>query len=87
MSLIIIVLLVILLFGGGGYYGYRSGYYGGRSYGGGLGLVLLVLLVLFMFGGFGGPYRMYAPAPSVCRPRIWSCGVTEVRPGLAVSSR
>jgi hypothetical protein len=57
MSLILIVLLACLLFSGGGFYGYRSGYYGGRSFGGGLGLVLLVLLALFVFGGFGGYYH------------------------------
>jgi len=31
MSLILIIVVLLLLFGGGGFYGYRSGYYGGRG--------------------------------------------------------
>ena len=36
MGLILLIIVLFLLFGGGGYYGYRSGYYGGAHYGGGL---------------------------------------------------
>ena len=53
MGLILLILIIVLLFGGGGYYGYRSGYYGGRHYGGGLGLILLVVIILLLFGGGG----------------------------------
>src|SRR5580700_10394923 len=41
MGLLLLILIIFLLFGGGGYYGYRSGYYGGAHYGGGLTLVLV----------------------------------------------
>jgi hypothetical protein len=53
MGLILLILIIILLFGGGGYYGYRSGYYGGRHYGGGLGLILLIVILFLLFGGGG----------------------------------
>ncbi len=53
MGLILLIVIILLLFGGGGYYGYRSGYYGGRHYGGGLGLVLLIIILLLLFGGGG----------------------------------
>jgi hypothetical protein len=53
MGLILLILIIVLLFGGGGYYGYRSGYYGGRHYGGGLGLILLIVILLLLFGGGG----------------------------------
>jgi hypothetical protein len=33
------------------YYGCRSGYYGGRGFGDGLGLIVLVLIVFMLFGG------------------------------------
>src|ERR687885_2325520 len=51
MSLILIVVLLLLLFGGGGFYGYRSGYYGGRGFGGILGLLVVVLLLYLILGG------------------------------------
>ena len=53
MGLILLILIIVLLFGGGGYYGYRSGYYGGRHYGGGLGLILLIVILFLLFGGGG----------------------------------
>ena len=34
MGHILLILVLTFLFAGGGYYGYRSGYYGGRGYGG-----------------------------------------------------
>ncbi|HLZ67284.1 MAG TPA: DUF3309 family protein [Aliidongia sp.] len=48
-TILIIVLLILLLGGGGGYYGYSR--YGGRGFGGALGLVLIILVVLWLFGG------------------------------------
>jgi hypothetical protein len=39
MSIILIVVVLVLLFGGGGFYGHRQGYYGGRGFGGILGLL------------------------------------------------
>jgi hypothetical protein len=57
MSLILIIVLLLLLGGGGGFYGYRSGYYGGRGFGGILGLLVLVLILYMVFGGGGGMYR------------------------------
>ena len=53
MSLVPTIVVLLLLFGGGVFYGYRSGYHGGRDFGGILGL--LVLLVLYLI--FGGGYR------------------------------
>src|ERR1700685_762896 len=52
MGLLLLLLIIFLLFGGGGYYGYRSGYYGGAHYGGGVGLIVLVLLLFLPFGAF-----------------------------------
>ena len=46
MSLILIIVLLLLLFGGGGFYGYRSGHYGGRGFGGILGLLVLLLVLI-----------------------------------------
>jgi hypothetical protein len=51
MGLLLLILVIFLLFGGGGYYGYRSGYYGGAHYGGGLGLIVLILVLFLLFGG------------------------------------
>jgi hypothetical protein len=53
MGLILLILVVLLLFGGGGFYGYRSGYYGGAHYGGGLGLIVLIVVLFLVFGGGG----------------------------------
>jgi hypothetical protein len=53
MGLILLILIILFLFGGGGYYGYRSGYYGGAHYGGGLGLVVLIIILFLLFGGGG----------------------------------
>jgi hypothetical protein len=55
MSLIILIIILLLLFGGGGgYYGYRSGYYGGRGHSLIWVLVVIVILVLLLgHGGFG----------------------------------
>ena len=53
MGLILLILVILLLFGGGGFYGYRSGYYGGAHYGGGLGLILLIIILFLVFGGGG----------------------------------
>lgn len=55
MGLILLILIILFLFGGGGYYGYRSGYYRGSHYGGGLGLVVLIIVLFLLFGGLGGP--------------------------------
>ena len=41
----------------GANYGYRSGYYGGRHYGGGLTLVVVIIVLFMLFGGHGGYYR------------------------------
>lgn len=49
--MIILIIVVLLLFGGGGYWGYRGGYYGGRGFGGILGLLLIVLILFLLFGG------------------------------------
>jgi hypothetical protein len=46
MGLIVLLILILLLFGGGGFYGYRPGYYGGRGFGGLLGLILIVVVYL-----------------------------------------
>jgi len=51
MSLILLIIVLFLLFGGGGYYGYNRGYYGGRGFGGGLGLIVLLLVLFLLFGG------------------------------------
>ena len=56
MGLIVRILIILFLFGGSGYYGYRSGYYGGAHYGGGLSLVLLILILFLLFGGFRSRY-------------------------------
>jgi hypothetical protein len=56
MGLILLVVILFLLFGGGGYYGYRSGYYGGRGFGGGLTLVVVIIVLFLLFGG-GGYYH------------------------------
>src|SRR5271170_545108 len=56
MGLLLLILVIFLLFGGGGYYGYRSGYYGGAHYGGGLGLIVLILVLFLLFGGVGHHY-------------------------------
>jgi hypothetical protein len=53
MGLILLIVIILLLFGGGGFYGYRSGYYGGAHYGGGLGLVVLIIILFLLFGGVG----------------------------------
>jgi hypothetical protein len=50
MGLILLILVILFLFGGGGYYGYRSGYYGGRGFGGSLGLVVLIIVLVLLFG-------------------------------------
>ena len=50
MSLLLLIVILFVLFGGGGWYGYRSGYYGGRGMGL-LGVVLIVLLVAALVGG------------------------------------
>ena len=50
--LLLIILLVLLFGGGGGFYGYRSGYYGGR----GIGLVGVLLIVLVVFLAMGGSF-------------------------------
>lgn len=57
MGLLILLLIIFLLFGGGGYYGYRSGYYGGAHFGGGLTLVLVIIVLFLLFGG--GSYYHY----------------------------
>jgi hypothetical protein len=50
MSTVLIVVLVALLLGGGpGYYGCKR--YGGRGFGGAMGMVLIVLFVFWFFGG------------------------------------
>ncbi len=51
MGLILLILIILFLFGGGGYYGYRSGYYGGRGFGGGLGLIVVIVVLFLLFGG------------------------------------
>jgi len=51
MSLILLIVVFFVLFGGGGYYGYNRGYYGGRGFGGGLGLLVLLLVLFVIFGG------------------------------------
>src|SRR4051812_11238118 len=57
MSLILIIVVLLLLFGGGGFYGYRSGYYGGRGFGGIIGLLVLLLILYLIFGGgYRGAY-------------------------------
>ena len=38
-------------------YGYRSGYYGQRGFGGLIGLLVIVLLLLYFFGGIGSGLR------------------------------
>ena len=43
--MLVLILILILLFGGGGFYGYRSGYYGGR----GLSLSGVVVICLFVW--------------------------------------
>ncbi len=52
MSLLLLIVLLFVLFGGGGYYGYRREYYGGRGFGGLLGVAVIVCLVIFVLGGF-----------------------------------
>ena len=51
MTIIPLIIVLFLLFGGGGYYGYNRGYYGGRGFGGGLGLLVLLLILFTVFGG------------------------------------
>jgi hypothetical protein len=53
MGLILLIVILFLLFGGGGYYGYRSGYYGGTHFGGGLTLVVVIIVLFLLFGGHG----------------------------------
>jgi hypothetical protein len=48
---------LILLFSGGGFYGYRSGYYGGRGMG--LAGILVIVLVVFLVMGGGFGHVMY----------------------------
>ena len=50
-SLLLIIVVLLLLFGGGGFYGYRSGLYGGRGFGGILGLLVVVLVLYLLLGG------------------------------------
>jgi hypothetical protein len=57
MGLILLIVILFLLFGGGGYYGYRSGYYGGAHYGGGLTLIVVIVVLFLLFGGHGGYYH------------------------------
>ena len=52
MGLILLILVILFLFGGGGYYGYRSGYYGGRGFGGTLGVIVLIVILFWLFGGW-----------------------------------
>ena len=95
MGLILLILIVILLFGGGGYYGYRSGYYGGAHYGGGLGLVVLSRAVpavrcdsrrqLLLAERGGGPYFM-PPWLSRHYARAHGAGCGRSRPRRAVAS-
>src|ERR1700683_3211549 len=81
MGLLLLILVIFLLFGGGGYYGYRSGYYGGAHYGGGLGLVLLIVVLVLLFGG-GGYWHYYRRDgrslmrewPASCRPFVFRRG-------------
>ena len=51
MGLLLLLVIIFLLFGGGGFYGYRSGYYGGAHYGGGMTLVLVIIVLFLLFGG------------------------------------
>lgn len=49
--MILLIVVLILLFGGFSWYGQRNDWGYGRSYGGGLGLILLILLMWWLFGG------------------------------------
>ena len=49
MGLILLILALLFLFSGGGSYGYRSGYYGGRGFGGGIGLIIVVVALFWLF--------------------------------------
>jgi hypothetical protein len=51
MGLLLLLVIIFLLFGGGGFYGYRSGFYGGAHYGGGMTLVLVIIVLFLLFGG------------------------------------
>ena len=51
MGLILLIPVILFLFAGGGYYGYRSGYYGGRGFGGTLGVIVLIVILFWLFGG------------------------------------
>jgi hypothetical protein len=51
--MLLFMILLVLLFSGGGFYGYRSGYYGGRGMGFAGILVILLVIFLVMGGGFG----------------------------------
>ena len=49
MGFILLILVLLFLFSGGGYDGYRSGYYGGRGFGGGIGLIIVVVALFWLF--------------------------------------
>ncbi|MBC7801578.1 MAG: DUF3309 domain-containing protein [Gemmatimonadaceae bacterium] len=49
MTLVVVIVVLAILIGGGGY-GWRSGYYGGNVFGGGVGLVAVVLIALLFLG-------------------------------------
>ena len=53
---LIVVVLLVLALGGGGW-GYRSGYYGGPAFGGGVGLIVLIVILVLIFGGGGIGWR------------------------------
>ena len=61
MGLILLLVVLFPLFGGGGYYGYRSGYYGGAHYGGGLTLGT----ALAISGAAASPNMGYHSSPMV----------------------
>jgi hypothetical protein len=71
MALVLIVVVLLLLFGGGGFYRYRSGHYGGRGFGGILGLLVLPAVLYLVFGGGLGGVRGLPALPHRGRWLPW----------------
>lgn len=68
MTLILLIIILILLFGGGGFYGYRRGTYGGRGFGGILGLALVVILIVYLVNSLLLVPATVAPGPGPATP-------------------
>ena len=70
MTLILLIIILVLLFGGGGYYGHRQGYYGGRGFGGIIGLLVVAILAVYLVNLLLVPATV-APGPgSVTAPAV-----------------